>query len=55
MPSAGATSTAASEAADGSGRSPDGAEVVPGSGPADGSVSIAMIGVPTSTVVPSGW
>ena len=52
VPSAGATSTAASEAADGSGRSP-GTESCRHA--ADGSVSIAMIGVPTSTVVPSGW
>src|SRR5690348_17122350 len=44
MPSAGATSTAASDSADGSGRSP-----------AVGSVSIAMIGVPTSIVSPSPW
>jgi hypothetical protein len=55
-PSAGATSTAASEAADGSG-SVDGSTKgsADGSGSPDGSVSIAMIGDPTSTVLPSEW
>src|SRR4051812_34757099 len=67
-PSAGATSTAASDSADGSGSAPadgsgsapaDGSGSAPadgsGSAPADGSVSIATMGAPTSTVVPASW
>jgi hypothetical protein len=54
-PSSGAISTAASDSADGVavGDPPEWAGC--STGPAVGSVSIAMIGVPTSTVSPSPW